>query len=274
MTKKTPMIRKLANILSWPSIAVLGWIVSTNALAQFDRSHAVAQVLPSTMVAGQEYNVTIQFKNIGDSSWSGAKGYMLGAQNPTNNQFWGKKRVSLDPDTSVPPGNIATIKFTVKAPSKPGVYNFQWQMFQGARGWFGDKTPNQKVNVISAGAGNNADFVLQEFHGLITVGPPYAVLKIGQNFIVKVIVKNTGTNFWTAGKYKLASQKPANNLTWLIDHVELNPKDKIKPGQFKTFTFNAVAPSEPGIYDFQWQMLQEGAGFFGTPTPLVKITVK
>jgi hypothetical protein len=239
-----------------------------------NRVKFVGQVVPSTMQAGQDYNVMVQYKNLGKTSWSGKKGYMIRSQNPTNNKIWGVDKVKLAPNQVVSPGETATIKFVVTAPPRGGVYNFQWQMFQSSLGWFGEKSPNLEIPVEGTGTHNKADFVLQELPGLVTPGPPYAVYSVGQNFVVKMIFKNSGTSTWTPDRFWLGSQKPANNLTWLIDRVTLNPGEEIKPGQFKTFIFNAAAPSQPGIYDFQWQLYQDGVGWFGVPSPVVKITVK
>ncbi len=253
-------------------LTALFLIASSTSVLAADRSQAMAQFAPSSMEAGKEYNVMLQFKNTGNTTWTSSN-YMLGSKNPSNNQFWGKKQVRILSDNPVRPGETLTAKFIVTAPSKPGDYNFQWQMLRAGGNWFGQKSPNITIPVKGKGNKNNADFVLQELPGLVKVGPPYTVLNVGQNFTVKLIYKNTGSSTWTWGKYKIGSQKPEKNLTWLIDQVTLNAKEKVKPGEFKTFTFNAVVPTKPGIYDFQWQMFEEGVGWFGTKTPNVKITV-
>jgi hypothetical protein len=253
-------------------LAIFCIFCTTTAFAQ-DDAKGIAQFVPSKMEAGKKYTVVVQFENTGNSSWSNQEGYRLGPQNPTDNSFWDVNKVKMTAKGRVSPGKTATFKFSVTAPSKEGVYDFQWQMRHLSRGWFGKRGPNTKVEVESSKTKNNSVFVLQEFPGLVTVGPPFAVLNIGQNFEVKIILKNSGSSVWTSGLYKLGSQTPENNLTWLVDGVELNTNDVIQTGQFKTFTFIAVAPSEPGIYDFQWQLYQKGSGWFGALTPLVKITV-
>ncbi len=237
-----------------------------------NRVKFISQVVPSAMNIGGEYTVMVQFKNLGKTTWSNANGFMLVSQTPPNNRSWGTDRVKLD--SAVPPGEVATIRFKITAPLKAGEYDFQWQLYQDKLGFFGERTPNQRVIVGGAGRGNDAEFVLQEMPGLVNEPTPYAVLTAGRSFPVKVMFKNTGTIVWKPGQYRLTSQKPANNLTWLLDRVELNPKEEVKPGEFKTFSFNAVAPSQPGIYDFEWQMFQDGIGTFGKPSQTVKITVR
>jgi hypothetical protein len=52
---------------------------------------------------------------------------------------------------SVAPGEQVTFNFTATAPSNPGTYDFQWQMLQEDVEWFGDLTPNVRVNVDAEG---------------------------------------------------------------------------------------------------------------------------
>ncbi|MBI3776780.1 MAG: hypothetical protein HY273_14760, partial [Gammaproteobacteria bacterium] len=47
-----------------------------------NRVKFISQVVPSAMNPGGEYNVMVQFKNIGKTTWSAATGFMLVAQNP------------------------------------------------------------------------------------------------------------------------------------------------------------------------------------------------
>jgi hypothetical protein len=239
-----------------------------------NRVKFIGQVVPSVMDVGGEYTVMVQFKNLGKTTWSGGSGFKLVARNPANNQTWGINRVPLDAEQPVPPGGIANIRFKIKAPLQAGEYDFQWQLHQDKLGFFGEPTPNQRIQVGGAGVGNDAEFVLQELPGLVNAPAPYAVIKRGSNFQVKLMFKNVGTTTWTAGAHRLTSQKPRNNLTWFLNGADLNQKEEVKPGEFKTFSFTAVAPSQPGIYDFEWQMYQEGIGWFGAPSQTVKITVR
>ncbi len=238
-----------------------------------NRVKFIGQVVPSAMDVGGEYTVMVQFKNLGKTTWTGGSGYQLVAQSPANNKTWGVDRVVLDADQRVGPGDVATIRFKIRAPLQPGDYSFQWQMYNDKLGFFGERTPAQRVIVGGAGRGNDAEFVIQELPGLVDAPTPYTVLKRSQNFQVKVMFKNVGTTVWKPDTHRLTSQKPRNNLNWFIDHVDFGAHEEVKPGEFKTFTFTAVAPAQPGIYDFEWQMAQDGIGPFGAASPTVKITV-
>jgi len=103
-----------------------------------------------------------------------------------------------------------------------------------------------------------------------------AFLQPGGTATVSITMKNTGTNVWsTVGGYKLCSQNPQSNTTWTgSSSVELT-RD-VAPNEEYTFTFDITAPSTPGIYDFQWQMLDsigDDAGWFGSESANVSIYV-
>ncbi|WP_147328156.1 MULTISPECIES: NBR1-Ig-like domain-containing protein [unclassified Duganella] len=110
-------------------------------------SHFVTQNVPSVMKAGQSYNVSITFNNTGSNNWA-LVNYKLGTLNPDNN-LWGPNRIALNsaPAELVKPGQQKQFNFTVTAPAKPGVYNFQWQMLQDNVAWFGEQSPNVAVKV-------------------------------------------------------------------------------------------------------------------------------
>jgi RHS repeat-associated protein len=119
------------------------------------------------------------------------------------------------------------------------------------------------VNVSVSGT-NNAAFVSQS-------GVP-GVMVPGQVYPVSITLQNTGTNTWrTVYGYKLASNNPWDNTNWGFNRVAL-PND-VAPGEQVTFSFNATAPTTPGTYNFQWQMLREGVAAFGAASPNVAVSV-
>lgn len=101
--------------------------------------------VPSTMIAGQSYSVSIGMRNTGTSTWTAAENYRLGSQNPQDNNTWGVGRVNVP--SSIPPKAIATFNFAVVAPSVPGTYNFQWRMLRENVEWFGEYTQNFTITV-------------------------------------------------------------------------------------------------------------------------------
>jgi len=104
---------------------------------------------------------------------------------------------------------------------------------------------------------NDAKFIRQNVPTIMTAGETYSV---------SVTMENNGASTWTeSGKYRLGSQNPQDNGSWGINRIVLNNQDHIEPidNNQKTFTFIVTAPSTPGTYNFQWQMVQDGVEWFG-----------
>ncbi|MBL8233625.1 MAG: hypothetical protein JNL98_34330 [Bryobacterales bacterium] len=116
---------------------------------QSNYAQFVSQTVPTTMIAGQFYNVTIAFKNTGAQSWSGGGSYphRLGSQNPQDNLIWGATRRELDAGETIQPGQTKTFSFQVAAPTNAGSYQFRWRMVQESVMWFGEYTPNVQITV-------------------------------------------------------------------------------------------------------------------------------
>jgi hypothetical protein len=108
-------------------------------------SQYVSQSVPSTMTAGQLYQVSVTMENMG-ATWTAAEGYKLGAQ-PWYSWDWGLNRVLLSPNDSIADGQQKTFAFTVRAPTTPGTYDFQWRMLREGVEWFGDLSPAVPVAV-------------------------------------------------------------------------------------------------------------------------------
>lgn len=225
----------------------------------------------------QDYTVRITMMNTGSAQWTTGS-YYLGSQNPPDNATWGPtlRRVELTKtqlNTQQPPisqNQQITFEFTVSRPNS-GVLNFQWQMVQGPVGsgvYFGEKTPNI---IIPSGAWacqgnppNFATFVSQSVPSLMFAGKTYPV---------SVTMNNGGTTTWTSGSnYKLGSQLPQDNVYFGTNRVAV--PTSTSPGSNAIFNFNAAAPVTPGVYNFQWMMVQDGGvGWFGYLTPGVLVAV-
>ena len=108
-----------------------------------------------------------------------------------------------------------------------------------------------------------AQFVSQSVPLTMTAGLAYNV---------SITIRNTGITTWTfTGNHKLGSQNPQDNQTWGIQRV--NVPYSIVPGAQAIFNFNVQAPSTPGVYNFQWRMVQEWVEWFGDFTPNVTVVV-
>jgi len=111
---------------------------STNASYNYQYTSAT---IPSTMQAGQSYNVSITVKNLGTNTWTSASNYRLGKKDgnftwkDSVNPSYPSGRAFLSND--VAQNNTYTFNMTVTAPTKAGNYKFQTQMVQDGVRWFG-----------------------------------------------------------------------------------------------------------------------------------------
>ncbi|MGH9761946.1 MAG: Ig domain-containing protein, partial [Blastocatellia bacterium] len=80
---------------------------------------------------------------------------------------------------------------------------------------------------------------------------------------------------WTGGtNVQIGSQNPVNNEIWGMRRLGFLQSQTISPQTTAQMSFTLFAPSTPGFYDFQWQMVQDSsAGFFGDKSPDVVIVV-
>lgn len=115
----------------------------------------VGQSVPTTMVVGQSYNVSVSMRNTGEALWNAGQAFNLGSQNPGDNLTWGTGRVPT-PGT-VGQGQIATFNFVATAPRTAGRYNFQWKMVQDGVLWFGPASTNLQINVVGSTIRGNVE---------------------------------------------------------------------------------------------------------------------
>jgi len=121
----------------------------------------------------------------------------------------------------------------------------------------------------------NAQFISQNV--------PTSVLT-DQTFSVSVTMLNTGTVTWTccsggsplgninnSNGYKLGDLRDGSSPFW--PNIRFGVPTSVAPGQQTTFNFNLTAPSAPGLYNLQWQMVCEFCGWFGQLTPFTTIAV-
>ncbi|HEV2844339.1 MAG TPA: NBR1-Ig-like domain-containing protein [Thermoanaerobaculia bacterium] len=229
-------------------------------LPDFNLSEVVRQSVPTAMVAGRTYTVSVTMRNTGSTIWKAGDGHRLGSQSPQDNLTWGFHRV--DPlATGVFPGEEGVFSFTVTAPATPGSYTFQWRMVQDGVEWFGATSPAVQV-AVTAGV-ESAQYVSQSVPSSMTTGGTYTV---------SVTMRNNGDTTWNPGTHFLGSQSPQDNFNWSLNRVALPAA--VPPGGQVTFNFNVTAPSWGGSYGFQWRMLQNGIGWFGDFTPHVFVAVK
>jgi len=236
-----------------------------------NRVKFISQLLPEKMETNQTNAIVIQFRNNGSSTWTRKSNYKLGLK--SRKGIWNESTIRMDKNLVVPPGEIATFQFNLKSPNKAGVYPIQWQMKKGNR-WFGEPTPELKIDVSEAKSSSGAEFIYQDIPGIQKMGKLFTVMNRGDIYPVTVTFKNTSKEKWSPGRVALGAQNPASSLTWSLDRIDLKPNESIKPGGIKSFSFKIIAPLQPGIYNFQWQMMKGFNQWIGEKSENVSVTVK
>ncbi len=91
----------------------------------------------------------------------------------------------------------------------------------------------------------------------------------GSKYSVRITVKNTGTESWTAAKgYRLMPQA-GNPFTKAIG--TLGSTEVIKPGRSKSFKFTLTGPAKTGTYTAGWRMVKGTDAFGSTLSKKIKV---
>lgn len=242
-----------------------GWFgLSSGRLSFFvwqpvNNAEFVSQTLSAAMKVGSSQTAIVRLRNTGDTTWQPGS-YWLGSQNPIDSTTWGAARIPLP--RAVAPGETVDIPVAIQAPTSPGRYNFQRQMWADGKGWFGAITPNAAIDVSYP----VNDAMIDEGNGF-----PLD-MQTGTKRQMHVRFRNTGETTWSAaGGYALASENPADNTVWGPSRIPLT--QAVPPNGVADFYFEIAAPSAAGQYAMQWRMNQEGVGRFGLATPLTNVSV-
>lgn len=228
---------------------------------RFNDARFISQVVPKVVEPGQNFYVRFKMQNTGRSTWTKAKMYRLGFRAPQDGSTFGTHRIMMV-ENSVYPGGVATFTATLRAPSRNGEYNFRWRMLQELREWFGQDTALIKVRVGKTS--NKARYMSQSVP---------TVVKAGKYFNVQIRMRNDGTSTWSReSMHRLGFWAPQDGTTFGTGRIEMG-NSPVSFGGICTFTATLRAPEKPGVYKFQWRMLQEMKEWFGDTTKALEIRV-
>jgi len=91
-----------------------------------------------------------------------------------------------------------------------------------------------------------------------------ASLNCGESHAAAISMRNTGSATWTRSEgYKLGTVDDSDPFYTRDTRVWLQEEDVVEPGEAWTFEFEVVAPDTSGVYTTDWQMVREGAHWFG-----------
>lgn len=167
-------------------------------------------------------------------------------------------------------GNSSS-KTVTYMPQIPGRYDFH----TNGQDTLGATSGGASITVYVYGPTNNALFLSQTVHG--QANPTAVTLNQGQTFNVSISMRNSGDKPWTTDATPHGLGVVGDVSTWGLTRVAL-PVSPVNPtpqsGSDVTFNFTATAPSSPGVYTFQWRMVEDGVQWFGPATGAVQISVQ
>ena len=137
---------------------ILLTLMLTGAVSAAPTSSLNAQVIsttiPSSMVAGQSYPVTVTMKNTGSMIWNEGSMIRLGASGEGGGDAgkFAPDRIKIPSGTNVPAGSQYTFSFTMIAPATTGDYTPGYQMVREGHQWFGDRA-TRSIHVVSKVSG-------------------------------------------------------------------------------------------------------------------------
>ena len=127
------------------------------------------------------------------------------------------------------------------------------------------------------------------FNAVISIAEPPAKLRVGQTMTLQLKVKNGSEVMWWARGGELNDRSDnkfyiAAGSRWLDKDGKLTSEPEghggipfdMKPGQEIEMPLQITAPSAPGEWTLDLDMVQEGVAWFsekGSPTTKVKVTV-
>ena len=213
--------------------------------------------IPTSMVAGQSYPVTVTMKNTGTITWSETSLIRLGGVGDTGGDAskFGDTRFSIPSGTSVVPGQQYPFTFTMTAPASAGTYTPTYRMVWDGHQWFGAQTSTTVQ--VTAPTTVDADVVSHTIPGTMTAG---------QSYLVTVTMRNTGAMTWSeAVLIRLGGVGDTGGDAWTFGgaRYSIASGTLVAAGEPYTFTFTMTAPATAGTYTPTYRMVWDGHEWFG-----------
>ncbi len=247
-----------------------------------------------TIGSGEEATVYLDYRNTGTQTWttSGANPVRLATSRPTNHTspFFNSSWLSPNrpttitgqvnngtlntSDTSIEPGEVARFQFKVvgfPTNTTQSIAEYFQVVADGAT-----FMEDQGVNLITTVQPRSYQYT---FAG--QTYPP-AVMAPGQSAAATLDLTNTGTATWRRGTLQpvnLGTARPRDRISsffngsWpsqnrlvLAGKVvsgNLVASESIAPGETARFSFNFVAPSQPGFYREYFEPVADGFSWLG-----------
>ena len=226
----------------------------------------VNDTIPSVMVPGQSYNVTVTMQNTGTMPWTETDTIRLGpvGDSAGDAYLFNPGRIKIPAGKTVAPGETFDFNFTMIAPSTTRTYTPKYRMVWVGHQWFGqtlEKTVTV-TNPLSVDAAVVSDTIP-------------SVMVPGQSYNVNITMQNTGTMPWTErDTIRLGPVGDSAGDAYLFNpgRIKIPAGTTVAPGQRYEFGFTMTAPSTAGTFIPKYRMVWVGHQWFG-PTMSKSVTV-
>lgn len=245
------------------------------------------------ITAGDRVYVSVKAMNIGNNTWSntGNNPVHMGVSKPRDANSWFcdntwitcNRPTSLI-ESSVPPGQVGTFEFWVKAPDAPGIYREYYNPLSEWNTWMNDIGFYIQPKVwAKSWSWAIADSKVYTDASKATQLPAGFDLNGGQTAFISIKAKNTGNQVWTNtgnNPIRAGVAKPRDANSWFCDASWVNchrpatlKESSVAPGQTGTFEFLIKAPNAPGTYKEYFNPLSEWNTWMNNPGLYYQITV-
>lgn len=217
-------------------------------------SQLVSSTIPTTMIAGQAYPVSVTMKNIGTMTWNETSLIRLGGVGDGSGDAakFGSARIVIPTGTNVIQNQQFTFNFTMTGPQTTGTYQPQYRMVWDEHQWFGNSSTNT-VLITPPAAPLVANFTANitsghaplavQFTDTSTGNPTGWLWDFGDG--TNATVQNPVHTFSSTRSYNVslnATNAGGSNVTKKIGYITVTPPITSLIANFTTNKTNGIPP--------------------------------
>lgn len=228
---------------------------------------------PERMLAGERAVIHTKVTNTGEMAWSADHTLRLG-----NHWLDESGRMLVRDDGravlpgEMPPGATADIALQVVVPTLPGRYQLELDMVEEMVTWFaGCGSTTARVPVVVPLVDSDRACRIK------VIRPPKSMLP-GERAVIRTKVMNTGEMTWSADHLLRLGNHwlDESGSTLVRDDGRAGLPSEVPPGATVDIALQVVAPTLPGRYALELDMVEEMVAWFamcGSTTACLPVTV-
>ncbi len=230
------------------------YIVTPQPESTFFNSTFLNNTIPSSMVHGQKYDVTIISLNTGDAPWTNSTTVLIPIDNNSSDTKLFGSISTMEPGKIIKNGSQYIWKFSITAPQGNGNYSLEYRLTNNTT-LFGDTLVK---NVEVGLPGDEVAFTL--------VDVPYS-MKTNSQINLTFIVENMGRDTWFENdSVQLGITYDPNDGSPFTRtaRLHMNPDSAVFTGQSCKWKFLITAPPYLTKYNMSIRMIHDQE-WFGNP---------